>query len=653
MDLQVSGLVSGFDWKTMVDQLSDVERAPQKRLLIEKHNLQMRNNALTDLQSNLSKLQDYAEVLAETTFFDRRTVASSAQHTTATAAAGTAGGKYNFEIFQLASTAKQTGVSDVGKSVTSGNSLATAGFGITITEGTFTVAGNQVAIETTDTLDSVVTTINNLSNISASYNSTTDKITISTTDSSTLVLGSANDTSNFLEAAHLVNNGTTSISSSHKIGGINLSDTVSSANFTAGAAASSGSFTVNGKTISYTSTSTVSDVLTAIDNSEANVSASYDVVNDRFVLTNKNEGDTGIALTETSGDFLAKTKLLTSAGGSLARGKNLIYRMNSGDFVLNQGNTITSATSGVAGLKVTASEAAGGAQVSSINTSSNTVTTSTLHGYSTGDPVEVYTQGTIPGGLSGSTTYYVKATSSTSFTLHTTTSDASNGTNAVSLTSSGSGDVYFLGGTSIKAAVTVGQDTDKIKTSIQDFVDQYNKTQSLITTQTRSSTDANGKVTKGLLANDVLVADISRNLRSKTTGDVTGITGDIKRLESLGYKTSGYSNQVTLDDSDTLDESVRDKIGEVKNLFTTATYGLGVLLNSYMEELIGDQNDKGDLVDRKKTLTEQSGDIDDKVKEMERRVQSNRDLLVRSFVAMEQAQAKINQQMSFLMQRFK
>ena len=59
------------------------------------------------------------------------------------------------------------------------------------------------------------------------------------------------------------------------------------------------------------------------------------------------------------------------------------------------------------------------------------------------------------------------------------------------------------------------------------------------------------------------------------------------------------------------------------------------------------------MVDRKKTLTEQSGDIDDKVKEMERRVQSNRDLLVRSFVAMEQAQAKINQQMSFLMQRFK
>ena len=30
MDLGVSGLASGFDWKTLVDQMIDVQRAPER-----------------------------------------------------------------------------------------------------------------------------------------------------------------------------------------------------------------------------------------------------------------------------------------------------------------------------------------------------------------------------------------------------------------------------------------------------------------------------------------------------------------------------------------------------------------------------------------------------------------------------------------------
>ncbi|WP_410962433.1 flagellar filament capping protein FliD, partial [Salmonella sp. SAL4355] len=52
-------------------------------------------------------------------------------------------------------------------------------------------------------------------------------------------------------------------------------------------------------------------------------------------------------------------------------------------------------------------------------------------------------------------------------------------------------------------SVTVASDTDKIKTAIKDFVDAYNKVQSLIDTQTASSTDAKGVVTAGLLAGDL------------------------------------------------------------------------------------------------------------------------------------------------------
>jgi len=51
-------------------------------------------------------------------------------------------------------------------------------------------------------------------------------------------------------------------------------------------------------------------------------------------------------------------------------------------------------------------------------------------------------------------------------------------------------------------------------------------------------------------------------------------------------------------------------------------------------------------------MTDQITSIDKQIADHERRVKSNREALIRSFVAMESAQAKINQQMSFLASRF-
>jgi flagellar capping protein FliD len=63
-------------------------------------------------------------------------------------------------------------------------------------------------------------------------------------------------------------------------------------------------------------------------------------------------------------------------------------------------------------------------------------------------------------------------------------------------------------------------------------------------------------------------------------------------------------------------------------------------------------SDEGSLVDRQDSLTEQTADIDEQIKTMERLVQANEQRLVDSFVSMEVAQANINQQLQFLSQRF-
>jgi flagellar hook-associated protein 2 len=96
---------------------------------------------------------------------------------------------------------------------------------------------------------------------------------------------------------------------------------------------------------------TASDVLARINASSAGVHASYDTINDRFVLTNKTTGDLGIGMEDVTGNFLAATGL---AGGTLNRGNDLLYSVNGGGQLVSQSNTITSSSSAITGLTVTA-----------------------------------------------------------------------------------------------------------------------------------------------------------------------------------------------------------------------------------------------------------------------------------------------------------
>ena len=633
----------------MVDQLTSVERAPQRRMRTEQAGVRAKNAAFTSLKTELTSLKTVSEQLKDTAFFDTRKVTSSETHATATADSGTSSGEYNFEIFQLATSAKQLGASDVGAAVSTSSAMSSGGFSIAVTSGTVTVQGKQVTVSTDDSLTTTLAAIKTAVGGSFDYSVSGDKVTL--TDSSEIVLGSATDTSNFLQALRLNANGTTSISSSGKLGGIDVSVTPANANFTDGTGATSGSFKINGTTISWDSSATITDILDKINSSEAGVYANYDPVNDRFLLTNKTTGDVGITLEDLTGDFLAKSRLLTANSGALSRGKNLLYKVNDAGPLESKSNTIDSNSSGIQGLAVTATKGNGASKISSVDTSGETVTTESSHGYSTGEAVTVYSPGTIPGGLSTDTTYYVRVLSSSSYTLHTTKANAESGTNAVDLTSTQTGDVYLMSSSPKIATVSVQADTDTIKNKIAGFISQINKVQSLIKTQTASSTDADGKVTLGVLAGESLVSmTISGDIRTKAIESVDGLSGTITRLESIGYTSSGYSNELSLSDSSTLETALSENLGQIKSLFTTTTYGLANSMYTYLDTLL---DDDGSLETTQKNLTSQISSIDQQIADHERRVQMNRDTLIRSFVNMEQAQSKINNDMSFLMSRFK
>lgn len=425
-DLAVSGLASGMDWSTIVTELANAERAPEAQWEAEQNTIAEQQAAYSTISSDLTALQLDAETLLDPSFFDSTTATSSDTSVVAGTSSGTPAGVYTFDIQQLATEAQMNGATFVSQVLDPGGdpstvTIGSAGFSTPVTAGTFTVDGAQVSISTTDSLQDVFNAIATATNnqVTASYDDTTDTITLSS--SSPITLGSATDTSNFLQVAQLYNdNGgdtenTGTITSTSALGHVNLSAVMSSADLRTpitDGGSGNGEFIINGVTFNYdASTDTIQDILDNINQSAAGVSASYDPTDNRFVLANTTTGDVGISMKDVTGNFLAATGL---SSGTLTHGQNLVYTLNGGTQpIISQSNTIDSSSSGITGLSVTASNTG----TASVTVSSNTASISsaiqqfvtdynTLQSYmSSQQTVTTGSDGTVtPGTLTGDET---------------------------------------------------------------------------------------------------------------------------------------------------------------------------------------------------------------------------------------------------------
>ena len=564
MELALSGLASGFDWMTMVDQLTDLERIPQQRLLLEQSDLFDQNNTYGSLQTELSVLESRIKDLAEGDLFDAR-LASIGDESIVSADVdpGAAQGSHKITVTQLATSSNLTGTSNVGSGLNatadvSSLALSSAPFRNDITDGTFTVNGERIDITTSASLQDVFDAISTATSgtVTGTYNPTTDVIQLSS--ASEIVLGSANDTSNFLQEAQLFNNGTGTISSANGLGKIQTSTALDSANFSTAVSdggSGAGEFKINGVSIAFDgSNDSLENIIDRINQSNAGVIASYDAVSDRVLLTNESTGDLGVSTEDITGNFLTATGLDT---GTLNRGKNLQFSINDGGTLTSYSNTADETVTGVSGLTLTALQ-------------------------------------------TGTTT------------------------------------------------ISVESDRTTIEKGINDFISQFNKVQTFIDTHTSSSTDAFGKVNTGVLYGENEVESIASQLRSIVTGEVSGLEASMNHLIEIGISASGYDNNLSVVDTDLLSESLINNLDQVKAIFQDASSGVGVKLLSFLDQQIGEE---GALPSKVTRLTEQSVDIDEQLVRMETFVELRRQRLIDSFVAMETAQQKINQQMSFLAAR--
>ena len=362
--IQLSGLASGLDWRSLVDQLMVAERVPQDRLRSEKALGAQKTSALENLSSQLTTLRDSIKSLSGDSgnvFAERSAKLANANSTwSAVASPDAESGSYQIQVMQLATKAQRVGSNDAGSALStssdvSGVTIGTMPIGTAIKAGDFTVNGQKITVATTDSLADVFHQIQTKTGVTASYDPATDKVRLSS--GSEIVLGSANDTSNFLSALKLYNNGTGEVLSPQALGVVSIGAAISNSNLktpiTGVDGAGKGSFSINGVNIDFNvNDDSIQKVLARINASDAGVTASFDRANDRFTLTNKSEGDVGISISEGAGGLLEAMGLNSSA--ALARGKNAEFSVNGGATVISTSNTLDATAHGIVGLTVSA-----------------------------------------------------------------------------------------------------------------------------------------------------------------------------------------------------------------------------------------------------------------------------------------------------------
>ena len=109
--LQLSGLASGFDWKTFTDSVMEMERAPARRYEAEQTKNDNKKSQLSSLGTKLSSLQSAMNSLASSSLAAGRKVVneSSSAVVQATVSSSTPVGTYEVQVTQLATASRLTG----------------------------------------------------------------------------------------------------------------------------------------------------------------------------------------------------------------------------------------------------------------------------------------------------------------------------------------------------------------------------------------------------------------------------------------------------------------------------------------------------------------------------------------------------------------
>ncbi len=376
IDLSVSGLASGFDWKSVVDQLTAVERQPQVKVRSEQADIAKRRDALGQLATRLSDLKKKAEALREPSMYASRTASSSDEKiVTATAAGDAVTGGFQLAVTTVATAAawrsNNTGIfsqvhgTDITRNSGGTPTLGSINWGPTLTDGTVSLSVKDmtsgamttaaITVSSGSTMADLFSAIHAATGIEATYSATTDTVTFTPPAGSSVILGAPNDTSNLLGCLKLFTPAIpgSAAESTSGIGSLRLAASLAAQPLSNAVSPASGAFTINGTEVSYSTSDTLASLLANINASDSGVIATYDQSANQVVLRNKEPGNRGITVADSTGNLMSALGILS---GTLTEGTDLEFSINGGATQRSRSNTITETDSGLTGVTFTAKQ---------------------------------------------------------------------------------------------------------------------------------------------------------------------------------------------------------------------------------------------------------------------------------------------------------
>lgn len=355
------GLITGIDSATMIAQLMQIERQPVVRMQSRISDLQSQQTAVRGLRTTLQSLRNAAQDFRFNNVFNAYQSTSSTPEVLSTSVTGSAPvtGSFAINVTRLATATEAVSSGFIGAPISASAALNSSGVTTDVTAGTFSINGVNFTVNpATDSLNTILAHINSsAAGVTATYNATTDKVTIANTtpgDASFINFGSAtSSTSNFLDVINVRGatqsagvGGSTTVSSTRNLGAVSTTEALNTANLSGGAL-TSGTFSVNGVAITVDPTSeTILDVIGAINESEAGVTASYDTASDTIRVVSNTLGSPTIRF-GSSGDtsnFLDRVNLDTAVQTA---GVDAQFTVNGGAVQTRNTNSVSDAIGGV------------------------------------------------------------------------------------------------------------------------------------------------------------------------------------------------------------------------------------------------------------------------------------------------------------------
>jgi len=394
-----AGSGSGLPVSDWITAMVASERVPVDNLYTKKDNLNSSKTALSTVASKFSSLKTSilkltdANLASSFDLFNAKKATSSDTSIATVSTSNTAiPQNITLKVESLATSTKASSTSSISKTM-DGTELFT-----TISNkqgvlsekdddgnayGTFSLytdgVKNEITINSTDTLNDIVKKVNDKfdpnsdgdysdNNVKASIVDGKFNISYNNSAITSLTLGSSGDTTNFFNVMQLSTaaatdngDGTSSFKSLTPISQINLTGTIldNAANLNVDTLdpVTEGTFTIGKTEFTINSTTTLSDLISKINkDTDAGVTARFDTITNKIVLTSKDPGKTAINLENGTSNFLTKIGLISESGDSLASqtlGNNAKVYLNGATTALEvNSNTITAATSGLTGLTI-------------------------------------------------------------------------------------------------------------------------------------------------------------------------------------------------------------------------------------------------------------------------------------------------------------